>query len=453
MQRIKPHLPAISIFCTALLVRLVYNLTVARDYYPLHDSLAFQYMGFNMIDEHCFCIIPHITTVARPPLWPLIIAGISLIFGRANIYDRLFFCCIGTGTCLFIYLFARDLFNKRIGLIAGLIASVYPALYIYDGWMYSESLYTFLLITTCYCVYRIQRDGGKSKLLWIICGALVALLTLTRANGIVVLGLVILWAIFLTWRKLPRKRVLIGVALATSVAFALILPWTYRNYLVTHSFVLAAGDDGTVLLGAYNDQVMRPSSEPGLWIRPQFVNPQLFKPFPVATCNAACEVTREGAEKAAAIQWIGSHRKDIPKLMVYHLRNFWTPYIPESDLPIERIPGSRAGQAVIKMSKTFPIVIFLLAALGLVATLKRYWRELLFAYLVILSTLGEILVYYGSSRFRAPIEPLLVLLAAGGIWWLTQDAPGTLRWCMKQYHQQQQPMDSEQPMLQKADKA
>lgn len=434
MRRIRHLLPALFVYCLALIVRIAYNLTVALQYSPLHDSFAFQSMGLNMIDEHCFCYPSHLTTIARPPLWPMIIAGISLLFGRANIYDRLFLCCIGAGTCLFIYLFACKLFNKRIGLIAGLVAGIYPALYIYDGWMYSESLYTFLLIAVCYCVYRIQYNEGKSKWQWIICGALIGLLTLTRANGIAVLVLAILWVIFLTWRKLLRKRALIGIALTTLVAFALILPWTYRNYLVTHSFVLTEGDDGTVLLGAYNDQTLGM----GLWVNPHAVAPQVFKPFPSATCNAACELAREDAERGAAIQWIQSHLHNIPRLMIYHFRNFWTPYISESDFPMEQFPQLPASQIVVQMSKTFPIVIFLFAALGLIVTLRKYWRELLFAYLVILATLGEAMVYYGSSRFRAPIEPLLILLAAGAIWWLTQDAPGTLRRGVKLYFRQRQ---------------
>jgi hypothetical protein len=39
MKRVKPLLPAIGIFCLALLVRVIYNDTVAHNYYPLHDSL------------------------------------------------------------------------------------------------------------------------------------------------------------------------------------------------------------------------------------------------------------------------------------------------------------------------------------------------------------------------------------------------------------------------------
>jgi len=41
-------LPAGGIFCLALLVRLIYNATVAHDYYPLYDSRIYQAIGFNL---------------------------------------------------------------------------------------------------------------------------------------------------------------------------------------------------------------------------------------------------------------------------------------------------------------------------------------------------------------------------------------------------------------------
>ncbi|HVU65617.1 MAG TPA: glycosyltransferase family 39 protein [Ktedonobacteraceae bacterium] len=430
MQRIKPFLPALFLFCLALLVRVLYNVTVAHAYYPKYDSAAYQSIAFNLIDEHCFCLHPHITTVYRPPLWPWLIAALSLIFGRADIYDRLFLCCLGAGTCVLIYLFARDLFGRRIGLVAGLMASVYPALYLYDGWMYTESLYTFLLMAICYCVLRIQRSSGKRRRLWLLCAVLLTLLSFTRPNGILMLALVIGWTLVLSWRKILHSRALVHVALATLVAVLLIAPWTIRNYLVSQSFVPVATGDGTVLLGAYNDTVLTSTDNQGIWINPLRTTPQnkqLLQPFPLYTCTAPCEMAREEASKIAAEQWIKAHLSTMPVLMLYHLRNFWTPYTREADLPMERFPAQASSAIVHTMSITFPPVIFVLAACGLIVTMKRFWRELLFIYLVILTTLGEALFYYGSSRFRAPIEPLLILLAAGTCWWLFQDAPGTLR--------------------------
>ena len=144
-----------------------------------------------------------------------------------------------------------------------------------------------------------------------------------------------------------------------------------------------------------------------------------------SSANSACEVAHDNAETDAAIQWVKSHPDDIPRLMVYHLRNFFTPYTSEADLPMVRFPSGRSSQIVLAMSETFPIPILLLAALGLVVTFRRYGHELLFAYCVVLSTLGEILVFYGNARFRSPIEPMLIVLATGALWWLTHTDPGT----------------------------
>jgi 4-amino-4-deoxy-L-arabinose transferase-like glycosyltransferase len=428
MKRIKPFLPAISIFCLALLVRIVYNLTVARHYYPLHDSLGYQIIAFNILDKHCYCLSPPnrtVSTVTRVPLWPLVISGVSLIAGRANIFDRLFLSCADAGTCVLISLFARDLFNKRFGLVAGLIACIYPALYIYTGWMYAETLFTFLLTAICYCVFRIQRNEGKSRRLWILCGVLLALLALTRPNGIVVAGLVILWAAFLIWRKRLPKRELIHVALAALIACALIAPWTTRNYLVSHRFVPLAALDGQVLIGAYNNTILTEKNYLGFWVRSGLTG--LHITIPPCQGYTACEVAHDNAETDAAFQWVKSHLDDIPRLMVYHLRNFFTPYTAEADLPMKRFPNGRSAQIVLAMSETFPIPIFLLAALGLVVTFRRYWHELFFAYCVVLSTLGEILIFYGNARFRSPIEPILILLTTGALWWLTHTELGTLR--------------------------
>lgn len=431
MKRIErnPFLPAVLILCLALLVRIAYNLTVARSYTPLNDSHAYQAIAFHLLDEHYYGWLPnHVATISRAPVWPLLIAGISLVVGRANIFDRLFLCLADAGTCVLIYLFARDLFNKRIGLVAGLIACIYPALYIYTGWMYTETLYTFLLTAICYCVFRIQRDEGKNWFLSILCGILLALLALTRPNGVAIIALVILWAVFLVWRKSLRKRMFLHVAAITLVACVLIAPWTLHNYLVSHEFVPIATGDGTVLLGSYNDQSL---AHKGFWVNPASVYPQKFQRV-LPNCQPPCEVAQENLRKDAAIQWIESHLSTIPPLMFYHLKNFFTPYTGESDMPLSRFSNKLYTKIVRDMSDTFPIPIFLLAAVGLIVTMRRYWRELLFVYLAILATLGEALAYYGNSRFRTPIEPLLLLLTAGSLWWLTQDAPGTLRWWVKQ---------------------
>lgn len=431
MRRIQPLLPAIAIFCLALFVRVLYNNTVARYYYPLHDSLFYQTIGLNLIKEHCFCLHPYISTVYRAPLWPFIIAGLSLIFGPGDYFARLFLCCIGSGTCVLVYLFARDLFSQRIGIIAGIAAAIYPELYIYDGWLYTESLYIFLLFAICYVLFRIQRARTDKIGLWLCCGALLGLLSLTRPNGMLVIGFVIAWAIVMVWLKvLKRRPAITGFLAAALLACVLVAPWTVRNYLVSHSFIPVATGDGTVLLGAYNDQILTNPNYLGTWIDPLKSRPDVAKPYPLFTCTPPCEVARENAYKDAAIQWIKGHLNLMPNLLAQHFINLWRPATSEADLPIDRFPNQRSSQIVLAMMETFPIPIFILAVLGLAITLWK-WRELLFIYAIIALTIGQAIIFYGSARFRAPIEPMLILLAAGALWWLTSRQEGTLRWVIE----------------------
>ncbi len=439
MKRLRPWLPAIAIFCLALFVRILYNNTVAQHYYPLHDSLFYQTIGLNIIKERCFCLHPYISTVYRAPLWPFIMAGISLLFGPGDYFARLFLSLIGSGTCVLVYLFARDLFNSRTGIIAGIAAAIYPELYIYDGWLYTESLYIFLLFAVCYTLFRISRSRTSKIGPWLWCGALLGLLSLTRPNGIIVIGFVIVWAIGMIWLKvLKRRPAITGCIAAALLACVLIAPWTVRNYLVSHSFIPVATGDGTVLLGAYNNQILTNPSYNGTWIDPLKSRPDVARPYPLFTCTPPCEVARENAYKDAAVQWVQGHTGILPHLLALHFINLWQPATNEADLPVDRFPGQRSSQIVLGMMETFPIPVFILAFVGLAVTLWK-WRELLFIYAIIALTIAQALYFYGSARFRAPIEPILILLASGTLWWFTSSQQGTLRWLLDRQRQSRAP--------------
>lgn len=173
-----------------------------------------------------------------------------------------------------------------------------------------------------------------------------------------------------------------------------------------------------MLLGAYNDLVLSDSTPfKGIWVRPSLISPQLARIY--GGCTATCEVQRDTAYKRQAAQWVQSHLSEMPTLLGLHLLKMWTPATPEADLPMNQFPTRISSKIVAGMVDYMSIPIFILAALGLLLTWRK-WRHLLFIDLVILSTIAQCLYFYGSSRFRAPIEPVLVLLAAGAVWWITQ---------------------------------
>ncbi len=409
MGYIKKYLPLIAIFLFALLVRVIYNITVADGYIPEFDAHFYNDIALNLNKEHCFCLYPYHASTDRAPLWPYIIAAIYSITGPANFYPRLFFSFAGATTCAIVYLFARDIFNRRIAILAGIIAALYPGLFIYDGWMYTESLFTLCLMAFCYALYRLQRTAQARWM--VVSGVALACASLTRPNGPFFLLLVVAWAVIIVRAKILTWRVAAsGVIVITLVTFGLIAPWTLRNYDVSHhQFILVTTVSNEVFTGVYNDTVLVSNQDRGMWVSSE-------KTQPPAARNFSYTGT-----------WIRNHLSSMPYLIGLHFMNMWRPYTSELGLPVIEFPDRPASQVVWTMMLITPIPVFLFAGTGLVLTRKK-WQHLLIPYLAILLTIMQCLVFYGSSRFRAPIEPMLVLLAAGTIWWLTQNEPGTLRW-------------------------
>jgi 4-amino-4-deoxy-L-arabinose transferase-like glycosyltransferase len=439
VKRLQNHASLFSVFFLAFFVRLIYNLTSARQYYATYDAAWYNHIAYSLVYQHCFCQYLNTTlpSISRPPLWPYILSlfyfltprpSLQVLDSGIQVFDgRLLLCFIGSSTCVLVYLLARDLFGKRIALVTGYIAAVYTGLFIYDGWLYTESLYTFLQTVFLYSLYRWQRTRQRR---WIVLSGLsLGLATLARPNGAVLIAMLALWSIVMVLAKgLPWQTIVKSTLAITCIAAALVAPWTYRNYLVLHSFVLVSIGEGDALLGAYNDTVLRDTT--GRWIAPRSIRPRPNLPSIVLAGHDAGRYTPQNDEMATdyALRWIVSHWRDLPRLLGEHFISIWTPYTPEENLPFRQHSDLFSSQVVWYMVLSMPIPIFLLALLGGLVTWRRWKQQLIIVYMMMGLVIAQNLVFYGSMRFRSSIEPLLVLLAGGAIWWLTGDEPGTLRY-------------------------
>jgi hypothetical protein len=119
-----------------------------------------------------------------------------------------------------------------------------------------------------------------------------------------------------------------------------------------------------------------------------------------------------------ALTWIRTHLSNLPYLFMLHFTNTWSPYEYAHGLPMEEFPDRLSSQILEKMIPLMSIPIFFMAAPGLLVTWKRRRKELLVVYLIIVFIMGQNIVFYSNMRFRAPLEPFLVLLTGGALWWL-----------------------------------
>jgi hypothetical protein len=431
------YLLPLSIFLLAVVVRLLYNLTVARNYTPIFDAGLYDILARHLLSSHCYCLVGNRETVSRAPLWPFLLAGIYALFGPYSFYGRLFYCFLGSFTCVLTYLLAKDLFGWRIALFVGIVSSVYTGLFLYDGWLYSESLYTFFSMGFTYALFRLQgrlqsslpippQLARKPWLFWkyplvggwpwfIISSLCLACATLTRPNGSSLFALVVAWSVILLLLKMISWQAALKSTLIISLlAIGLILPWTYRNYLVSHRFVLVATGMGEVLLGSYNDGML---ARGGWWLPPRGA---------VIHDNPHYTPDNDKQDTARALTWIRTHMRDMPQMLTLHFDNLWTPYHYSFGLPFEEFPKRASSRMLIDLINNQSMPIFRLATLGLILTWKRR-RQLVIVYLILLQTVFLNVAFYSIMRFRAPIEPLLVLFVGGVLWWVISSESGTLR--------------------------
>lgn len=436
------YAPLLGVFSLAFLVRLAYNLTAGHNYIPKDDAALYNNLAQGLLVQHCYCLIniPH-ANVSRAPLWPIIIAIIYAFTGVHDIYPRLFYCFLGSGTCLLVYFFARSLFGRRIALFTGFLAAVYTGLFLNDGWLFSESLYTFLVTALTYSLFLLQttlsrRSTDKEiaysrkniKQRWLlVCGGLaLGLASLTRPNGPLLFSLVVLWGLLLVLTKLATVQAALRAVLVIGcIALALILPWTYRNYRVTHAFIPVALGAGDVLVGAYNDTVLQNTEGGvGFWVSRDLVRPPISVRGHDDWHYTAQDEKRDTDH---ALQWMTTHLRDLPYLWGWHFLHMWSPYTLEPALSIKEYPERVSSQIISIMMYVMAIPVFVLAATGLVATWQHWKRQLVVVYLMLAFTVAQNIAFYANMRFRAPIEPLLVLLVGGTLWWLTSEDSGTLR--------------------------
>src|SRR5260370_25528517 len=171
--------------------------------------------------------------------------------GPENFYPRLFFCFTRVATCVIVYLLPRDIFNKRVALLAGIIAIVYPGLFIYDGWLYTEPLFTFCLTAFCYSLYRLQRTAQAG---WIVVsGVALVCVSLTRPNGSLVLLLVVAWAVIIARAKIfSWRQATTSVLVIMLLTFGFMVPWPLPNSRIFRQSIFVSTHSGTPLRGPQN---------------------------------------------------------------------------------------------------------------------------------------------------------------------------------------------------------
>jgi 4-amino-4-deoxy-L-arabinose transferase-like glycosyltransferase len=391
----------------AFLVRASF-VAATPDFEPVFDPAAFDRYGLSIARDGAY---PDSTlardggpTAYRPPLYPAFLAAVYEVVGdrgsdeRRWTAARLVQAAIGTATVALIGLLAFQLWGRRAALAALALAAVHPPLVLIGSSLLSEVLLLPLELAALAAVIQARRSNTPYP--WAIAaGVLAGLATLTRPNAAILLVPLAL----AVWIRRPRRSaraIALPVVLAASAALT-VAPWTLRNAIVMDSLVPVTTQFGYSLAGTYNDFSRRHRAT---WLDPASVAREYG---PILRRTDLGEPALDERLRSKAADYVQDHPLYVLEvaywntIRVFHLGELEHARIHAKNMGIGRRPAD--------------IGIYSFYVLGLLALLGAWTgparKAPAFVWLTPVLLLSSVLVN-GGSRFRAPLEPFIVLLAA-----------------------------------------
>jgi 4-amino-4-deoxy-L-arabinose transferase-like glycosyltransferase len=397
-----------GIALVALALRLVYATQLAPDLTPAGDTLLYSFMGNSLAHGHGFASYAGALrgqlhpTSAYPPLYPLYLAGWSLLGLSSLAYQRAVSCLLGAVTVVLIGMLGRRVAGERAGLVAAALAAIYPQLLMVDGAVTTESAYAPLVAALALLAYRyVERAGaGRAALL----GGAIGLATLARSEAI---ALLVLLALPLAWRAGEGRRARVATAMLAAAALVL-APWFVRNWIVQDEPILLTSNSGLTALASNCDATYYGGHVGFVEHRCAFDSP--------------CDPIRDETRQATCMQrrartYVGEHLGRVPIVVAARVARLWNLYGQRTDIGYGEQWSRNASVA--KAGMAMYALLMLLAIPGAFALHRRRVPLLPLLAPFALVTLTAVTAF-GFSRYRLAAEIPLTVLAATGIIWLAQ---------------------------------
>jgi len=165
----------------------------------------------------------------QAPLYPYSLALLMKGFGAQVVGIRLFQALLGSVGVGLIGLAGRSFFAPGVGLLSAFFLAVYPPAIYYDGIIQKTSLASFLL---CGMLAALGSLKHRPNLPFSLCvGLLLGLLTLTRENALLWIPLPLLWIAVGGMGVQPKRRVILAAGYCTGL-FLTLFPVAARNAYV-----------------------------------------------------------------------------------------------------------------------------------------------------------------------------------------------------------------------------
>ncbi len=126
-----------------------------------------------------------------PPLFPILSAGASFIFGNLELSARLVSSLVGSLTIFPLFFLVKDIFNKKVAVVTVIFFIIHPYLMRASAEVLTEATYFFLITSLAWTLWRALKS---KRAVWFLLVGLLAFLTfLARPEGIAIIMLILGW--------------------------------------------------------------------------------------------------------------------------------------------------------------------------------------------------------------------------------------------------------------------
>jgi len=392
----------LAICVVALGVRVGYTVgwkqvdTIGGDAYYYHRGANLLAEGKGFVHPYAYDKGIHMPGADHPPGWIIVLALPSLLGFDTILSHQLVGCLLGTATVALLAITGRRIAGARAGLIAAGVGAIYPGLWLPDATLMSESL--ALLCGTVVILTAYQAWEKPSVRRFALVGGAIGLATLARAEAFMLVGLLVLplaaWV-----PKVAGARARLGRFAMGAGAFVLVIsPWVIANLIRFEEPALLSTQMGPTLEAAYCDDT--------------------FYGHNLGSWSLACITDWGDRDRSVldrlsrqnAMDYIDEHRDRLPRVFAARvLRTFNLAHVSDQvnfDWFAEARPINASWAAV------GSFWVLGVAAIAGTVVLRRRGVPSFPLLSTVVNVMVTVLVFYGSTRFRAPAEPAIVLLAA-----------------------------------------
>lgn len=341
----------------------------------------------------------------HPPAY-LVWLGLSSLAGfRTLLAHQLWSCVLGALAVPFCGLAGARIGGRRAAIAAAVIAALSPLLWVYDALLLSETMAITSVAAATWLALKARDERALHLATLVGLGTALGVLTLTRAEALLVVPVVLAATAWRQWRAFAVGAVSFGLVVA---------PWVGANLARFDHPATLSTQLGTTLAHAYCDDTFE-GPHVGWWSYPCAAD----VPVPPGDTSNADLAYRE-----VALDYAGDHLGRLPVVLAARLGRTFGLWDPDGQATLDRVEGRPRGVAVAAAVLWYPTAA--LAVAGWLVLRRRgwSWARLAPLWAPVACVVVTVLAFYGTTRFRALAEPSVAILAATALAHRSSAIPG-----------------------------